>query len=141
MLTAAKAHVTKFILMKNQLIRILSFPLVQILSFCIILVGSPYFGGPYLYFVFGSFKEGYAYGILGMIGIVLTLISLFIKARGYMQVAGLIIMIASLVVFFFASSWKNAKVTLLNLTALATLVLFMVVCAAVYIKIFRWKNY
>lgn len=113
--------------MKKTLVNFLSYPLTQVLSFCIILVGSPYFGGPYLFFVYGSFKEAYVYGILGMLGIVVTLVSLFAPVRGYMQVAGNMLMILSLAVFFFSSTWTNATVTLYSIPALMTLLLFVLI--------------
>lgn len=126
--------------MKNILLNILSHPIAQIISFSIILVGSPYFGGPYLYFVVGSFKEGYVYGILGVIGIVVTLISLFMKAKGYMQVIGLLLMILSLAIFFFSSTWTNAVVTILNVAGLATLLLFVAICILVPLRFFKMET-
>lgn len=126
--------------MNHHLLRLLAHPLLQVLSFCIILVGSPYFGGPYLYFILGSVKEGYLYGILGIIGITLALLSLWIKAKRWTQLLSLILMLSSISVFFFSSSWQNATITLLNLPALFTLILFLFVSVAVSIKIFRWKN-
>ena len=126
--------------MKNPLLRLLSYPLVQVLSFCIILVGSPYFGGPYLFFVLGSFAEGYAFGIMGIIGIAIAVISLFIPARGYMQTSSVLVMLCSLAFFFFSSTWENATITLFNLPAILTLFLFIVVSIAVFIKALKWKN-
>lgn len=117
--------------MKNTLLNVLSYPLTQVLSFCIILVGSPYFGGPYLFFVYGSFKEAFAYGILGMLGIAVTLVSLFAPVRGYMQVAGNMLMILSLAIFFFSSTWTNAAVTLYSIPALMTLLLFVLISIVV----------
>src|SRR6478752_372452 len=89
--------------MENTLTRILSHQLIQVLSFSVILVGSPYFGGPYLFFVLGSFLEGYVFGILGVVGVLMTLISLKFFLQKYLQIGGLLFMIASLAVFFLSS--------------------------------------
>lgn len=126
--------------MKNQLIAILTHPVIQILSFSIILVGSPYFGGPFAYFVFGSFKEGYLFGILGIVGMLLTLVSLFLKAKGYIQMGGLLLMLSSLAIFFFSSTWTNAAITLTNTIALITLLLFILVGMLITLKWTVWKN-
>lgn len=127
--------------MKTQLTTILTHPVIQILSFSIILVGSPYFGGPFAYFVLGSFKEGYLFGILGVAGMLLTLVSLFLKAKGYMQMGGLLLMLSSLAIFFFSSTWENATITILNALALSTLLLFVMIAVLVTIKTWRWKSY
>jgi hypothetical protein len=127
--------------MKNKLANILSHPIIQVISFSIILVGSPYFGGPYLYFLSGSLKEGYAFGIIGMAGIALTLISMVLKARGYMQVVGLLLMILSLSIFFFSSTWTNAAVTILNIPALVTLLLFVLVSLLVTYRTIQTQHH
>lgn len=127
--------------MNFRLTQLFAHPLMQGLSFSIILVGSPYFGGPYLIFVCGSFMEGYLFGILGIIGIVLTLVSLRVNFQSHMQIAGLLSMLASLAVFFLSSKNGQNASTMQELVPLVTLALFVVVCICVIRKLLTWKNY
>jgi hypothetical protein len=107
--------------------QVLSHPLLQVISFSIILVGSQYFGGPYIFFIYRALLEGYTFAIIGIISILVTLLSLFLPAKGYMQLGGLLLMIASLAVFFLSSqNFMNAS-TLRELIPLLTFLFFIVV--------------
>ncbi|MBN8837164.1 MAG: hypothetical protein J0I09_07895 [Sphingobacteriia bacterium] len=118
-----------------KIIQWLSHPLMQIISFCFLLVGSPYFGGPFIFFLYHAFFEAYAYALIGMVAIVVTLVSLFIPAKGYLQLTGLILMVASLLVFFFSSQhFMNASVFREG-APLLTLVLFVMISIFVVKKI------
>lgn len=110
-----------------KFMQVLSHPLLQVISFSIILVGSPYFGGPYIFFIYRALLEGYTFAIIGIIAILVTLLSLFLPAKGYIQLGGLSLMIASLVVFFLSSkNFMNAS-TLRELIPLLTFLFFVVV--------------
>lgn len=114
-----------------KFMQVLSNPLLQVISFSIILVGSPYFGGPYIFFIYRALLEGYTFAIIGIIAILVTLVSLFLPAKGYIQLAGLALMIASLAVFFLSSqNFTNAS-TLRELIPLLTFLLFVVVVVLV----------
>ncbi|MES2328766.1 MAG: hypothetical protein V4539_04125 [Bacteroidota bacterium] len=127
--------------MKNPLINFFANPITQVISFSIVLVGSPIFGGPYLYFVIGAGTHGVLYGMLGIAGIILTLLSLAVKAKGFVQVAGLLLMLFSLCVLFYNDPPENREITFGNVAAIATVCLFVLACVAVIIKTFqKWKN-
>jgi hypothetical protein len=105
----------------------LSHPLLQVISFCIILVGSPYFGGPYGFFIYRALLEGYTFAIIGITAILLTLLSIFFPLRGYIQLVGLLLMIISLGVFFLSSqNFMNAS-TLKELIPLLSFLFFITV--------------
>jgi len=119
---------------------VLSHPLLQVISFSIILVGSPYFGGPYIFFIYRALLEGYTFAIIGIVAILVTLVSLFLPAKGYMQLGGLLLMIASLAVFFLSSqNFMNAS-TLRELIPLLTFLFFIIVIAFVSRKIITLIN-
>jgi len=114
-----------------KFMQVLSHPLLQVISFSIILVGSPYFGGPYIFFIYRALLEGYTFAIIGTIAILVTLLSLILPAKGYIQLGGLLLMIASLAVFFLSSqNFMNAS-TLREMIPLLTLLFFVVVVAFV----------
>lgn len=62
--------------------KILSHPLMQLFSFCIILVGSAYFGGPYIWFLYHAVQEVYAYAVFGWLALAITVASIFFLGRG-----------------------------------------------------------
>ena len=102
---------------------------MQLFSFCIILVGSAYFGGPYIWFLFHAVQEAYLYAIIGWMGVVITFVGVFMRGRGMavMQFIGLVLMLLSLLVFFFsAENFMNIYVYR-QVVPLLTLVLFAVV--------------
>ncbi len=120
--------------------QVLSHPLLQVISFSIILVGSPYFGGPYIFFIYRALLEGYTFAIIGIIAILVTLLSLFLPAKGYMQLGGLALMIASLAVFFLSSQNFMNTSTLRELIPLLTFLFFVAVAAFVSKKIITLIN-
>ncbi len=123
-----------------KFMEVLSHPLLQVISFSIILVGSPYFGGPYIFFIYRALLEGYTFAIIGIVAILVTLVSLFLPAKGYMQLGGLLLMIASLAVFFLSSqNFMNAS-TLRELIPLLTFLFFIIVIAFVSRKIITLIN-
>lgn len=120
---------------------LLTHPLIQAISFCILLVGSPDFGGPYGFFVYHSALEGYTYGVTGILAIVVTLVSLAVKSKTSvrMQLAGIALMLLSLGIFFFSSyQFINAS-TFHDIVPLLTLLLFLTVLVLVIEK--GWQSY
>lgn len=88
-----------------KLIQILTNPLVQVISFCIILVGSPEFGEPFGFFIFHAAQEGYAFAIIGAIAIVLTLAPFIMtKISSYLQIGGSLLMVISFLLYMFSST-------------------------------------
>ncbi len=131
-----------------KLLKILEHPLSQLLSFSIILVGSPYFGGPYIFFVFFSSLEGFLYGILGMIGAIVTFLSIFFKRnlKVFTQFLGLTLMIASLIVDFIQCRCKHGYASADSVLPLFTLLLFISISAIVFWKTLKnidpgWQVY
>lgn len=118
-----------------KLIQILTNPLVQVISFCIILVGSPEFGGPFGFFIFHAAQEGYAFAIIGAIAIVLTLAP-FIMTRisSYLQISGSLLMVISFLLYIFSSTHFRNVSTFHEIIPLATLLIFVIVIILVLQK-------
>lgn len=123
-----------------MLLKILSHPLAQCLSFCLILTGSPYFGGPYIYFLYHAVQEGLPYALTGWAGIMCTLAALpFPRIGRWLQFAGLGLMILSLVLLAFGSQHFMAIYAWLELLPALTVLLFTVVAVAVTGSFIRRK--
>jgi hypothetical protein len=119
-----------------KLENIFAHPLLQLVSFSILLVGSAYFGGPYIYFLFHAAQEGYIYGIIGALAIIVTIVAIFYSNR-YVQVAGLALMVLSLMVFFIGGKLSNAY-TFHQIVPFLTLALFIGVSVAISLKFVRY---
>jgi CHASE2 domain-containing sensor protein len=119
---------------------LLTHPLIQIISFCILLVGSPNFGGPYGLFVYHSALKGYVYGVTGIPVIVITLVSLAVKGkiRVQMQLAGIAWMLLSLGIFFFSPHHFINASTFDDIVPLSTLLLLI---TTVLVIEKSWKFY
>lgn len=120
-------------------IKIFGHPLMQLISFCIILVGSASFGGPYMYFLYHAIQEILAYAIFGWMGIVVTLCALFFIGRGaaVLQFIGLVLMVVSLLVFAFSSEHFMNIYTFRQLVPVLTLGLFVAVSVFVVRKFIK----
>lgn len=119
--------------------KILSHPLLQLIAFCIILVGSPYFGGPYVYFLYHAVREALPYAIIGWIGIAITISGLFFRSKreNVLQFIGAAIMVVSLLVFFFSSENFMNMYAFKEVLPLMTLLLFALVVAFVFQKFIK----
>lgn len=122
-----------------QLSHIFLHPIIQVLSFSVILVGSPHFGGPYVFFLYRGGIEGYLYALLGLLAIIVTIISCFlVKAkRAAIQSLGTFLMVASLVVFFFSSTNFMNMYAFRDLLPLVTLLVFFLIAIAVIRQFFK----
>jgi hypothetical protein len=114
-------------------LKILGHPAMQLFSFCIILVGSAYFGGPYIFFLFHAVQEGYLYAIIGCAAIAITLASVFLRGKSSerLQFTGVALMVLSLLVFFFSSEHFMNMYVYRQIVPLLTLVLFITVAVVV----------
>jgi hypothetical protein len=122
-----------------MILKILRHPLMQLFSFCIVLVGSPSFGGPYILFLYHGVQEVLAYAIFGWMGIALTCSSLMVSGRGMavLQFIGLCVMLVSLVVFVFSGEHFMNIWVWRQIVPLLTLGLFGVVAGIVVRKFIK----
>jgi hypothetical protein len=121
-----------------KLMQLLSHPVIQIISFCIIIVGSANFGGPYGFFLYHAVQEGYVYAIIGIAGIVITIASIIGKENAItIQFIGAALMVISLLVFFFSSEHFMNMYAFTDVLPLLTLFLFIAITALIVIKFLR----
>jgi len=113
---------------------IFTHPITQIFSFCIILISGSYFGGPYIFFLYHAAQEGIAFAIIGLLGIILCLASMLVYKSG-LQFAGTLIMLLSLVIFFWSPRWHNSSGTFNEPLPLATILLFIIISVLTISKI------
>lgn len=105
---------------------IFTHPITQVFSFCIILISGSYFGGPYIFFLYHAAQEGIAFAITGLLGITLCLASLVIY-KSALQLAGTLMMVLSLVIFFWSPRWHNSSGTFSEPLPLVTILLFIII--------------
>lgn len=109
---------------------------MQVFSFSIILVGSPSFGGPYLLFVVMSATQASMLGIIGLIGIVLTLASSYVPLKRYTQFVGLAFMLVSLAIDYYKAPPENVHETTGHVLPMITVILFVIVAVVVTLVTF-----
>lgn len=121
---------------------ILEHPLTQLLSFSIVLVGSAYFGGPFIWFIYHAVQEMLLYAIVGSIALVITFASVFIGGtkRVLIQFIGACLMVLSLLIFFFSSQHFMNMYVYRQALPVLTLLLFMTVIVFVTRKQFALKK-
>lgn len=119
--------------------KIAGHPLMQLFSFCIVLVGSAYFGGPYIWFLYHAVQELYTYAIFGCLAVIITLISALMRGYGRIvtQFIGACLMAVSLLMFFFSSEHFMNMYVYRQVWPLLTLVLFIAVMVYVGILFFK----
>ena len=105
---------------------IFTHPITQVFSFCIILISGPYIGGPYIFFLYHAAQEGIAFAIIGLLGIILCLASMLVYKSG-LQFAGTLIMLLSLIIFFWSARWHNSSGTFNEPLPLVTILLFIII--------------
>jgi hypothetical protein len=105
---------------------IFTHPITQVFSFCIILISGSYIGGPYIFFLYHAAQEGIAFAIIGLLGITLCLASLVIY-KSALQLAGTLMMVLSLVIFFWSPRWHNSSGTFNEPLPLVTILLFIII--------------
>lgn len=116
----------------NMVIRkILSSPVLLIISFLGIIISGESFGGFYVWYLINALKEGILYSILGLSGISLILIVSAFADRQYLKtlasllnlVAGLLL-ISSLIVFFMNKGGAYNWSTFQQIIPLTSLIIF-----------------
>ncbi len=125
--------------MKIRFSQVITSPIMLLLSFSIILVGSPNFGGPYLLFLIGSISQGLLYGIVGIIGIALALLGAFFPNKRVILLS-ICLMIISLTIHFIGAPYDNFTVTFFDVIPLITVLLFCSISAAIVIKAFSKQS-
>lgn len=118
--------------------KFLTNPLTQIASFCIILISGDAFGGPYAMYLYHAALSLIPYGTIGVIAILLTFAG-FLPRLAWLQLAGLLCMWASFIIFFY-NSMQNVTNTFKEVLPLLTIILFIVINASVIKKFIQWKN-
>ena len=113
---------------------IITHPITQVFSFCIIIISGSYFGGPYIFFLYHAAQEGIAFAITGLLGITLCLASLVIY-KSALQLAGTLMMVLSLLLFFWSPRWHNSSGTFSEPVPLATILLFVIITVLTISKI------
>lgn len=126
--------------MKNRFLRVLTHPIIQLISFSWILVGSAHFGGPYLFFVVGGITDAELYAIVGVAGIVLLGMLVF-YSKPIFQLLATICCNASLLLFFVGSTNDHSHASFSETLPLITLIIFCLIQILVILKLTRWKNY
>ena len=119
---------------------IITYPIIQVFSFCIILISGPYFGGPYGFYLYHAVQEGLAFAITGLLGIVLCLLSLVIYKTA-LQLTGTLLMLLSLAIYFWPPHWHNSSGTFQEPVPLLTLLLFLIISALFIIKTVKPQRY
>lgn len=122
-----------------KLSNIFTHPITQVFSFCIILISGSYFGGPYIFFLYHAAQEGIAFAIIGLLGIILCLASMLVYKSG-LQFAGTLIMLLSLVIFFWSPRWHNSSGTFNEPLPLASILLFIIISVLTISKIVNAKR-
>jgi len=107
--------------------KIFSHPLTHLFSFCIILVGSAQFGGPYVFFLWHAVRELHAYAIPGWMAITLTICALFFSGRreAVLQFIAAALMVVSLAAFVFSAERFMNIYVWRQFVPILTLILFV----------------
>ena len=89
-----------------KIVKNLGHPVLLICVFLLLLIESEHFGGFYLLYIILALTSGSAFAILASVGIVLVLFgykvkcSMHFRLKFLIEVSGLLLMVASLLVFF-----------------------------------------
>jgi CHASE2 domain-containing sensor protein len=122
-----------------KFINVISHPLIQILSFVIILISGESFGGPFGVYLYHAGKEGISFALIGLLGIALCFISLFFY-RHWLQLGGAALMVLSLVCFFVQPQGSYNYGTFKEVVPLLTILLFLGITTLITYQIFEHQN-
>jgi len=115
----------------KSLLRFLSHPGVQVLSFSVLLVESPSLGGPFLFAVVGGVIVQYSlFAFVGILGIIITLLSLRYKPQKTIQLIGAFIMTASVILFWSKTNPENARITFSHMVPVLSYIIYGLVLLA-----------
>lgn len=123
---------------QTWLFKAISHPVMQLISFSIIMIDGEIFAEPYLWYVRYASVDGQVFAIIGVIAMILTVVSIAVR-RFRLQLLSLALMWLSLIIFFIQAHNK-ADMFQFPITEL-TLLLFIAVSVSVVIKSKPWKSY
>ncbi|MES2331319.1 MAG: hypothetical protein V4539_17075 [Bacteroidota bacterium] len=119
---------------------ILSHPILQLVSFLLIVIGGQVFAAPYGWIIRYAAVTGEFFAIVGIVAIVLVLASVF-RARFVLQLSGLTAMWVSLIAFYGQTKPEARDYMFGTPLTVITLLLFVIVSIFIILKINPWKNY
>lgn len=119
---------------------IFAHPLVQLLSFCVLFFCGEVVCVPFIIMIRFAIVTGQPFAVLGLLGLVLCLASLFIK-RFALQVWGLAAMWLSLILHVIQVNPAARPYLVQYPLQYVLLVLFFIVTTVVILKMSVWKNY
>jgi len=135
--------VTNFIksdtMSKEKILRLFTHPLIQLVSFAILVFPGQVFDLPYLLILRWTLTTPQLFTITGVVGILLTLASL-LWYRKILQLLGLLIMWVSVISFIIQLSAGSKAELLTHLTTLLTLLQFALISLLILKRKFVWKN-
>lgn len=134
----AKVLVIKsFDTMKVDLLRILTYPILQVVVYCCIVTGSIYFYGP-LILVHGLGILHFQWNaILGIAGILLALLSTIRRFQVF-QLWGTLLMLIGIVPYLSTSIHGVQQITLTHPVSLVLIPLFSLISLFVLIRFYLW---
>lgn len=124
---------------KEKLLSVLRHPLLQLLSFVIMVFPGQAFDLPYLLILRWTLTTPQLFTITGIIGILVTLASLLLH-RKILQPLGLFIMWVSVVSFIIQLTPVSKTEILTNIVTLLTLLQFAVISLLIITRKLTWKN-
>jgi len=124
---------------KEKLLSVLRHPLLQLLSFVIMVFPGQAFDLPYLLILRWTLTTPQLFTITGIIGILVTLASLLLH-RKILQPLVLFIMWVSVVSFIIQLTPVSKTEILTNIVTLLTLLQFAVISLLIITRKLTWKN-
>jgi hypothetical protein len=121
--------------------KFLTHPLTQIISFCLVIVGSDHYGAPFIVFLYHAVLELYLYAIVGWLALVVSSVALLsLPRKRTIQLIGLCLMICSLLIFFIGGKFNNAY-SFNDLIPSITLLIFVITTFCFFTVYLRDRNY
>lgn len=129
--------IKSFDAMKIELLRILTYPILQVLVYCSIVTGSVYFYGP-LVLVHGLGVLHFQWNaLLGIAGVLLTLLSTVQRFQVF-QLWGTLLMVIGIVPHLSPSIHDVQQITLTHPVSLVLIPLFSLISLFVLIRFYLW---
>lgn len=129
--------IKSFDAMKVDLLRVLTYPMIQVVVYSCIVTGSVYFYGP-LVLVHGLGVLHFQWNaLLGIAGILLTLLSM-VRRFQLFQLWGTLLMLIGIVPHLSPSIHGIQQITLTHPVSLVLIPLFSFICLLVLIRFYLW---
>lgn len=136
-LTEKVLVIKSFDAMKIDLLRILTYPILQVVVYCSIVTGSIYFYGP-LILMHGLGVLHFQWNaLLGIAGILLTLLSIIQRFQIF-HLWGTLLMVIGIVPHLSPSIHGIQQITLKHPVSLVLIPLFSVISLFVLIRFYLW---